>query len=108
MMTVGDGQSQQSLVELDDSTLVASQDEPVQIQGKLSDLAVVDVATGCRHATCMTQDGELYSWGFNFYEQLGLGDSDKDFDEPTRCHINEGKVKKLSCGYFHSAALIQL
>ena len=31
MMTAGDGQSQQSLVELDDSTLVASQEEPVQI-----------------------------------------------------------------------------
>jgi len=41
---------------------------------------VVQISAGCRHSGCVTDSGKLFTWGFNFYEQLGLGDSEKDFD----------------------------
>jgi alpha-tubulin suppressor-like RCC1 family protein len=36
----------------------------------------------------LIENGKLYTWGFNFYEQLGLGDCEKDFDVPTRVNKN--------------------
>ncbi|CDW87540.1 kinesin motor domain containing protein [Stylonychia lemnae] len=70
---------------------------------------VLQISAGCRHAACITDQGKLYVWGFNFYEQLGLGDSEKDFDIPTRVikNLQQNKVKFVSCGYFHTGALVQ-
>lgn len=53
--------------------------EEPKIVEKLS--KVVQISAGCWHSAAITEDGSLYTWGFNFYEQLGLG-SDKDFDLP--------------------------
>jgi hypothetical protein len=35
---------------------------------------VVDCSAGYGHTACITENGELYTWGFNVYGQLGLGD----------------------------------
>lgn len=50
------------------------------------------------------ESGRLYAWGFNFYEQLGLGDSERDYDAPVRLAVT--RAKQVACGYFHTAALI--
>jgi alpha-tubulin suppressor-like RCC1 family protein len=83
--------------------------EPVLIEA-LKNQKVVNISAGCRHAACTTDAGKLHTWGFNFYEQLGLGDSEKDFDQPTRVTKNlvQHKVRAVSCGYFHTAALVSL
>ena len=82
---------------------------------------VLSLSAGCRHAACYTgkicqliililfllDEGVLYTWGFNFYEQLGIGDSDKDYEKPTKVTKLMGmKVKDVSCGYFHTSCLV--
>ena len=69
---------------------------------------VVYISAGCRHASCSTIEGCIYAWGFNFYEQLGLGESDKDYDIPNRIpKLSNSKVKEISCGYFHTGCLVE-
>jgi alpha-tubulin suppressor-like RCC1 family protein len=69
---------------------------------------VIQISAGSRHGACVTEQGKLYTWGFNFYDQLGLGDSERDFEVPTRVtkNIGHSRVKQVSCGYFHSGALL--
>ncbi len=78
-------------------------EEPVRIELK----NVRTYSAGCRHGGAITESGDLYTWGFNFYEQRGLGGTDKDKDPP--CEVNPrlfgGKVSQISCGYFHTAAI---
>ena len=79
--------------------------EPMLVKG-LQGERVVAISAGCRHAGAVTESGSLYMWGFNFYEQLGIGLGDKDYDTPVLIeYFNESKVLAVSCGYFHSAVL---
>ena len=39
----------------------------------LSDKEIVDVKAGYYHTVALTKDGEVYSWGYNGYGQLGNG-----------------------------------
>ena len=39
---------------------------------------IISIAVGCRHSAAVTSSKELYMWGFNFHNQLGLGNNDKD------------------------------
>ena len=34
---------------------------------------VQSVSAGFGHTACITENGDLYTWGFNVYGQLGLG-----------------------------------
>jgi alpha-tubulin suppressor-like RCC1 family protein len=47
--------------------------EPTPILG-LED--VCEIVAGCRHAGTINKDGSIYVWGFNFHNQLGLGEND--------------------------------
>lgn len=35
---------------------------------------VVACSAGFGHSAALTEDGDLYTWGFNIYGQLGVGD----------------------------------
>ena len=45
---------------------------PTQVRGKLQNKAVLQVAAGDHHSTCVTGDGLVYSWGGNTDGQLGI------------------------------------
>jgi len=48
----------------------------VSISGKTAaESAVLDVGCGSRHTVCLTQGNNLWSFGWNKYGQLGLGDT---------------------------------
>ena len=47
---------------------------PTQVRGALLNKAVVQVAAGDEHSMCVTGDGSVYSWGFNYDGQLGVAD----------------------------------
>ncbi len=50
-------------------------------------------------------DGDLYTWGYNIYGQLGLGDIDSR-NVPTKVTtFNSGTVEQISLGNTHSAAI---
>jgi alpha-tubulin suppressor-like RCC1 family protein len=48
---------------------------------------ITQIATRCRHAVVLSEQGHMYTWGFNYYDQLGVGVSDQDCDEPTKCKL---------------------
>lgn len=80
---------------------------PIHIKG-LRD--VRRISAGCRHSSAITKSGELYVWGFNFYNQLGLGDIDRDVDKPLKVNpamFKNHPIRDVSCGYFHTSALVQ-
>ncbi|KAL4469467.1 hypothetical protein ABPG74_004720 [Tetrahymena malaccensis] len=80
--------------------------EPKLIE-TLKNFKITSVSTGCRHAVAITNEGKVYTWGFNFYDQLGLGDSEKDYQQPTKVTKLSGlNVKQSSCGYFHTSVLV--
>jgi alpha-tubulin suppressor-like RCC1 family protein len=53
-------------------------DQPTLIT-KLGDQKIVSIAAGPRHTACISEEGELYCWGFNYYDQLGLGENQKKY-----------------------------
>ncbi|CAK9167914.1 unnamed protein product [Ilex paraguariensis] len=52
------------------------------------------VAAGAEHTAAVTEDGELYGWGWGRYGNLGLGDrNDRLF--PEKVSIVNGPVSKV-------------
>ena len=45
---------------------------PTLVRGELQNQAVVQVAAGNRHSTCVVEDGSVYTWGNNDKGQLGV------------------------------------
>ena len=84
-----------------------------QIIKALKQHKIIKISAGCRHAAAVAESGDLYWWGFNFYEQLGLGNGDKDILVPTKVpdkHFSSSEdkiqIKSISCGYFHSGCVV--
>nr|XP_011466532.1 PREDICTED: protein RCC2 homolog isoform X2 [Fragaria vesca subsp. vesca] len=64
------------------------------------------VSCGARHSTILT-DGDLFTWGWNKYGQLGLGDS-VDRNIPCRVSIDGCLPKHISCGWWHTLLLAEI
>lgn len=54
---------------------VATEKFPKQIQGALTGKNVICISAGFRHSACVTDSGELYTWGEGESGRLGLGDT---------------------------------
>jgi alpha-tubulin suppressor-like RCC1 family protein len=78
--------------------------EPILIEG-LAEETVTSISAGCRHAGAITKEGRLFMWGFNFYDQLGIEEAERDMDHPVLVNQVSG-ARSISCGYFHSGALV--
>jgi len=94
-----------------DYVMVQSLPMLVQIPGKTSsESAVVDVGCGSRHTVCLTQGNNLWSFGWNKYGQLGLGDT-KSRDSvvrmsvPPRLAKQRQEIAVLRCGDWGTAIL---
>nr|XP_047902277.1 RCC1 domain-containing protein 1 isoform X2 [Anser cygnoides] len=64
------------------------------------DVEVGAVSCGSRHTAAVTRDGELYTWGWGKYGQLGHGDSTSS-DRPRRVEhlVAEGlQAQEVVCG----------
>ena len=78
---------------------------PVMIED-LSDVKVVQICCGAYHTMALTSDGDVFSWGYNTFAQLG----DRSYnsrDRPTQVLINE-RLVSISSGSCHSLALTEL
>lgn len=60
------------------------------------------VSVGSEHSLAVTDDGDLYAWGYNLYGQLGMGDRIDRF-RPVK--INIDSVHSVACGDFFTIAL---
>ncbi|KAF3449091.1 hypothetical protein FNV43_RR09815 [Rhamnella rubrinervis] len=63
------------------------------------------VSCGARHSVIVTEEGQLFSWGWNKYGQLGLGDS-VDRNIPSQVSINV-MPKNVACGWWHTLLLAE-
>ena len=43
---------------------------------KNNNIKIIDIETGGAHSLAISEDGEVYSWGYNKSWQLGNGNSD--------------------------------
>ncbi|KAK1419253.1 hypothetical protein QVD17_28417 [Tagetes erecta] len=63
------------------------------------------VAAGAEHTVAITEDGELYGWGWGRYGNLGLGDR-KDRNIPEKASIISGeKMVLVACGWRHTISV---
>jgi alpha-tubulin suppressor-like RCC1 family protein len=67
---------------------------------------VTDIAAGWNHSLAVGEEGVVYTWGFNYSGQLGLGDHGEDTDRnvPTLVDGVNGVVA-VAGGFYHSLAL---
>ena len=65
----------------------------------------VHAYNGCEHTFCVTEEGELYAFGYNYRGQLGLGTTTA-VASPTLVHgfgpAFRRRVVHVSCSYYHS------
>ena len=55
---------------------------PTLVRGELQYKAVVQVAAGSEHSTCVAEDGSVYTWGSNLKKQLGVASVTDGADLP--------------------------
>uniref|UniRef100_A0A6B2L9K2 RCC1-like domain-containing protein n=1 Tax=Arcella intermedia TaxID=1963864 RepID=A0A6B2L9K2_9EUKA len=61
---------------------------------------------GGYHSLALTEEGELYGWGYNVYGQLGI-ERQNAIPRPTKInHPFPSKIEQISCGCFHSMVLL--
>ncbi|XP_047330101.1 ultraviolet-B receptor UVR8 [Impatiens glandulifera] len=64
------------------------------------------VAAGAEHTAAVTEDGNLYGWGWGRYGNLGLGDrADRLVPNKVSNVNNEEKMVKVACGWRHTISV---
>ncbi|TVU36538.1 hypothetical protein EJB05_18475, partial [Eragrostis curvula] len=64
------------------------------------------VSCGARHSAIITDEGEVFCWGWNKYGQLGLGDS-VDRNVPCSVPVETYQPLNVSCGWWHTLVLAE-
>ena len=86
----------------------SSQDkyEPCEV-ASLSDKFIVHLACGYLHSAVISNTGELLTFGFNGYGQLGTGNLEARYT-PCICTVLIGRrVLDTSCGAFHTVCICE-
>lgn len=70
-------------------------------------LEIIFISSGGYHSAAINAKGELYTWGWNYYGQLGF-ESTNDHPIPTLVESFKGKkVLYVTCGEKHTLAIVQ-
>lgn len=80
--------------------------EPAQIS-YLTRYSVVKIACGYLHSCVLTQQGELISFGFNGYGQLGIGNVERATMPSVCFNLASEKVVSIGCGAFHTVVCME-
>ncbi|XP_057496040.1 ultraviolet-B receptor UVR8-like isoform X2 [Actinidia eriantha] len=86
--------------------LGTTEDSPVpQKIDAFQGICVKMVAAGAEHTAAVTEDGQLYGWGWGRYGNLGLGDR-KDRLVPEKVSsIEAEKMVLVACGWRHTISV---
>ncbi|XP_020287366.1 RCC1 and BTB domain-containing protein 1-like [Pseudomyrmex gracilis] len=87
------------------SGLSSNQGIPRQINSSLAGKKIVQVACGQTSSIAVTDNGEIYGWGYNGVGQLGIGNY---VNQVNPCRIGSLLgivIVKVVCGYAHTLAL---
>ena len=69
----------------------------LELEGKIADSIVEEIACGLYHVAILTSKTEVYTWGRGTNGQLGHGDIDRK--TPTLVDfLNDKQVKSVVCG----------
>jgi alpha-tubulin suppressor-like RCC1 family protein len=69
---------------------------------------VIDISCGFQHSLVLTNCGEVYAWGDNYFGQIGNGCNNYYQSIPIKVKgFNNERVVMISCGYLHSMALTE-
>ena len=71
---------------------------------------VVQVAAGGLASMALTEDGSVYTWGYDDHGEMGQGTTDTDVSTPVKVKGVDGvgflsNITKISKGGYHSMAL---
>ncbi len=89
---------------------IGSQDEsyPKPILNQyLNNEFVIDISCGAVHSLVLTNCGEVYVWGYNYWGQIGNGCNDNQLIPIKVKSFNNERVVMISCGYYHSMVLTE-
>lgn len=78
---------------------------PTRVEGLLG-IRIIGAACGWRHTCALSADGQVFSWGHGGSGQLGHGGK-IHFHLPLHVQGMPGRARQVSCGWFHTAALLQ-
>jgi hypothetical protein len=70
----------------------------------LNDIKIKMISCGFHHSMALTENGCVYSWGFNEFGQLGIGNT-KDSNTPKQIEMKDIIIDKITCGSAHSLLL---
>ncbi|KAJ1387800.1 Regulator of chromosome condensation, RCC1 [Sesbania bispinosa] len=76
---------------------------PQKIQ-TLEGVPIKMVAAGAEHSVAITEEGDLYGWGWGRYGNLGLGDRN-DRLIPEKVTIDGDKMVMVACGWRHTISV---
>ena len=65
---------------------------------------MLQVCCGALHTMVRTQTGQVFSWGWNKYGQLGLGTMENQH-LPQAVAV-DGVVVEVACGWWHSLLMV--
>ncbi|VAH47934.1 unnamed protein product [Triticum turgidum subsp. durum] len=60
------------------------------------------IAAGAEHTAAVTEDGEIYGWGWGRYGNLGLGDRNDRFVPEKVSSVEGEKMVLVACGWRHT------
>ena len=80
----------------------------VDTSGVLAGKTISQISAGGIHSLALDSEGQIYAWGYNYYGQLGNGDT-TDSNTPVKVDASgvlAGKtITQISAGFFHPLAL---
>ncbi|XP_073144915.1 ultraviolet-B receptor UVR8-like isoform X1 [Henckelia pumila] len=68
-------------------------------------ISIKMVAAGAEHTAAVTEDGELYGWGWGRYGNLGLGDRDDRLVPGIVSSVEGEKMVLVACGWRHTISV---
>ena len=79
--------------------------EPAMVEALIRQ-KIVDISAGDNFSGVVTENGDVYTWGFGNEGELGHGDKSDQF-LPRKIANLKKKIKSISCGGAHTALLTQ-
>jgi hypothetical protein len=70
----------------------------------LNDIKIKMISCGYHHSMVLTENGCVYSWGYNEFGQLGLGNTINS-NTPKQIKMKDIIIDKITCGRSHSLFL---
>uniref|UniRef100_A0A7N2MU36 Ultraviolet-B receptor UVR8 n=1 Tax=Quercus lobata TaxID=97700 RepID=A0A7N2MU36_QUELO len=77
---------------------------PQKIQA-FQGVSIKMVAAGAEHTAAVTEDGELYGWGWGRYGNLGLGDRNDRLVPEKVSAVDGVKMVTVACGWRHTISV---